>query len=445
VALAEYHDYSGDAQLLREAFVPLARLIALFERELDRLGLIPAADREGWWTFLDTGNINRAGYSAGLNFLFVAALGAAARVARVLGRVHEGARWQELARRVAAAARARFYAPPQGLYADNLVEEHPSDSFSEITNVLAALYAWPEGAEAAAPGGAGAEGAPAARTPSTGGAASVRRIPPTAVPAPSSMALLGRLLSGVQPLERTCSGLGQAGLVEALFRHGFVHEAVAELLRWWGGMLERGATTFWEVFDPELPPLTVPFSVRPHDAICLCHAWSTAPLYLLQNYVLGILPLSGGFRQVRILPGLCEAVRSAQGRMPTPRGEIRLDWRYQPAGSLPPAGQAAPGAPPPPPPPATPAGRGELALQLKLPGDVDEAEVLLPPAAAAEPGAPRTSSGRRTEVLVNDQILLAPEATYALPESVRALEREGEFVRLVLRGGASFRILRRDL
>jgi hypothetical protein len=50
----------------------------------------------------------------------------------------------------------------------------------------------------------------------------------------------------------------------------------------WGGMLDLGATTFWEGFNPaEKGEEHFAFYGRPY-AKSLCHAWSSAPVFLLR-------------------------------------------------------------------------------------------------------------------------------------------------------------------
>jgi len=69
--------------------------------------------------------------------------------------------------------------------------------------------------------------------------------------------------------------------VEAIIACGMSAEAAALLRDYWGGMLDRGATTFWEVFDPHdaaLSPYGNPL-LNSH-----CHAWSCTPTYFIRTY-----------------------------------------------------------------------------------------------------------------------------------------------------------------
>ncbi|MBR4664352.1 MAG: hypothetical protein IKO93_10810, partial [Lentisphaeria bacterium] len=67
----------------------------------------------------------------------------------------------------------------------------------------------------------------------------------------------------------------------ALFRAGFRNEAIEEIRRFWGGMIKAGATTFFEAYgEGKSGNGLYDFYTRPFG-LSLCHAWSSAPAFLL--------------------------------------------------------------------------------------------------------------------------------------------------------------------
>ncbi|OWU65371.1 MAG: hypothetical protein CBB60_005025, partial [Armatimonadetes bacterium Cent15-Ar3] len=58
----------------------------------------------------------------------------------------------------------------------------------------------------------------------------------------------------------------------------------------------------------------------------LSHSWQCTPTYQLSSRVLGVSPLAPGFKQVRIEPAVCD-LRWAKGSVPTPLGDVKVDWR----------------------------------------------------------------------------------------------------------------------
>ena len=70
-------------------------------------------------------------------------------------------------------------------------------------------------------------------------------------------------------------------VIEALMLLGMRREATDYIKEIWGGMLERGAETFWEVYVPNDPEFS-PYGDRMVNS--LCHAWSCTPAYFIRRY-----------------------------------------------------------------------------------------------------------------------------------------------------------------
>jgi len=69
-------------------------------------------------------------------------------------------------------------------------------------------------------------------------------------------------------------------VVEGLLAAGLPKEARVMLEKYWGGMVEAGADTFWEVYDP-MQPLSSPYGDIHINSFC--HAWSCTPSYFLRS------------------------------------------------------------------------------------------------------------------------------------------------------------------
>lgn len=128
-------------------------------------------------------------------------------------------------------------------------------------------------------------------------------------------------------------------------------EAVLDMIsRYWGGMLDFGATTFWEDFDlawtenagriDELVPDGKKDLHGDFGAHCyvgfrhsFCHGWAGGPTAFLSEHLLGVSPASPGFEKVRITPHL-GPLEWAEGTYPTPKGIIHLRHEKQPDGSI---------------------------------------------------------------------------------------------------------------
>ena len=70
-------------------------------------------------------------------------------------------------------------------------------------------------------------------------------------------------------------------VVEAMILAGMTAEAREYLTDYWGGMVRKGADTFWEAYDPSNDYLS-PYDFFPINSAC--HAWSCTPVYFMQKY-----------------------------------------------------------------------------------------------------------------------------------------------------------------
>lgn len=104
---------------------------------------------------------------------------------------------------------------------------------------------------------------------------------------------------------------------EALAKLGRFEDILGLTRQWWGFMLSTGATTCWETF-PGFEPAGR--WTRSH-----CHAWSAAPTFFQSRYQLGVAALEDGFARALIAPEPA-GLKWARGSVPTPHGEISVDW-----------------------------------------------------------------------------------------------------------------------
>lgn len=139
-------------------------------------------------------------------------------------------------------------------------------------------------------------------------------------------------------------------ILEAMAKAGNHQGAIDCIRQYWGGMLDLGATTFWEDFDIEWMENAgridqfVPEGKRDIHAdfgnYCykglrhsLCHGWASGPTAWLSEHVLGIEVLEPGGKKVRIRPHLAD-LEWAEGGLPTPRGVVRVRHDKRADGSV---------------------------------------------------------------------------------------------------------------
>jgi alpha-L-rhamnosidase len=109
-------------------------------------------------------------------------------------------------------------------------------------------------------------------------------------------------------------------IVDSFFAAGQTQQALDYIRSYWGDMLRRGATTFWEHFSFDWSEAGDVGRGGSH-----CHGWSAGPTYLLPLRVLGVEATERGFTKVRIAPQPGD-LTWAEGKVPTPLGPISVKW-----------------------------------------------------------------------------------------------------------------------
>ena len=120
-----------------------------------------------------------------------------------------------------------------------------------------------------------------------------------------------------------CSVYAAQYLMEALFSTGRDKEALALILadgdRSWKHMVNSGTTITWEAWDQKYKPN--------QD---WNHAWGAAPGNLLPRFVLGVEAITAGWKVIRIAPQTGD-LTFAKGKVPSPLGSVKIDWKHDTA------------------------------------------------------------------------------------------------------------------
>jgi hypothetical protein len=139
-------------------------------------------------------------------------------------------------------------------------------------------------------------------------------------------------------------------VLNALAKSGDIDTGLDFISQYWGGMLDYGATTFWEDFDlawtKDAGRIDEPVAAGKKDlhgdfgAHCyvgfrhsFCHGWAGGPTAWLSRNVLGITPVAPGCARVSITPNLGR-LEWAEGSYPTPKGPIHVRHEKQADGTV---------------------------------------------------------------------------------------------------------------
>jgi hypothetical protein len=120
-------------------------------------------------------------------------------------------------------------------------------------------------------------------------------------------------------------------VVTAMAKMGHRRAALNWIRQYWGGMVQEGATSFWEGYDPNwYKGSNFHASLQADNVsgyyVSLAHGWSSGVTSWLMTQILGIQPTAGGFATVKIRPDLL-GLKWAKGGEPTPHGVLHVSIR----------------------------------------------------------------------------------------------------------------------
>lgn len=238
--LWEYYQASADKETLNALYPTLLNLLKYFESHENQTGFLRS--EPDWWIFIDHGNpIDTRRYSLTLQSSYYGALIDGAKIANVLRDQETSRKLKIKAKNLKRKVNDYFWQEKIGLFDDCRNENEFCNHFTLQSNYWA-LY-W------------------------------------HVVDETKKKLLISNLLADNLNLPQSKTPFFNGFIAEVLFRDNKKEQAITLIKNYWGGMLEAGATTWWENFDLRTG------SMRSNMGDSLAHAWGSLPTYLLQKYL----------------------------------------------------------------------------------------------------------------------------------------------------------------
>ena len=292
ISAVDYVQHSGDLASGAALFPILMKQFEVIAQYLTAEGLIN--DKfPGWGTFLDWSAMDFGGISAGNNAIYILMHRKAAQLAYQLHKQDIALELDGQADRLAKTFHKTFWNEKEKLYIDAVHDGKPSPVRSQWVNTMAVL--------------AGVVKGDHART-------LLRKIidPKVMLPRTSGDYRLKPdfkvQTGGIVPIGTPGSGFL---LAQALFTASLDQEAIDYYKENWLSITANG--TFMEHFVPDANT-------------SYCHGWGAGPVVSFPQYILGVYPLSPGWKNVAIRPHP-GALSWAQGIVPTPLGDVQVSWK----------------------------------------------------------------------------------------------------------------------
>ena len=140
-------------------------------------------------------------------------------------------------------------------------------------------------------------------------------------------AIWDKVLSHPYPVNEMITPYYNNYCIFAMGEAGHTGDALQFIRDYWGGMIQEGATTFWEGYDTRWPKEHFHRFLQADNGqgyfVSLCHGWSSGATNFLTERILGVRSTGPGFATVEIQPELC-GLEWASGTVPTPTGDIKV-------------------------------------------------------------------------------------------------------------------------
>jgi len=282
LSINDYYLYTGDEAFVRAVYPRMKSLMEFVLSRTNAEGMVEGL--AGDWVFVDwpDGYLDKKGELSFEQVLFCRSLETMAQCSALAGEKAESEKYRELSVSLREKIESAFWCESKKALVHNRVGGVPSDTVTRYANMFAVLYGYLS--------------------------------PEKEQEIKSNVLYNEQVMSIVTPYMRFYE-------LEALCKLGEQRKVLEEIKSYWGGMINEGATTFWEKYNPAQSG-SEHYSMynRPFGK-SLCHAWGASPVYLLGRYYLGVSPTAAGYREFEIRPQL-GGLEWMEGSVPTPKGKI---------------------------------------------------------------------------------------------------------------------------
>lgn len=283
ISLWDYYQTYGDRKFLEQIHEQTEEIMCFCLGRSDEDGFMRG--RKGDWIFIDWALMDRTGALCGEQILFAKAMESYSKICRVLGAEDNGC--GEKAAKLKKAIQEKFFDTEKGVFVDSY--ESGKRMVTRHTNLLAYLFL------------------------------------PCTEQQKKDIYEKVILNEDITPITTPYFKFYE-NQVHCL--EGKPEKLEESIIDYYGKMLETGATTLYEAFDPtESGTQHYAMYGQPYEK-SLCHAWSASPIYLLGRYRLGVKNTGIAYDtfEVEPVPG---KLQEFSGTVPVPGGTVSVSVRKE--------------------------------------------------------------------------------------------------------------------
>lgn len=261
LSVKEHYGAYADEAFVRQVYPKMVSLMEFCEEQRDEHGFLVGRGKD--WIYIDWADLDKEGPLCAEQMLFAACYGAMEETARITdgGETAASTAYGQKKRELAEMIDRYYWDEEQSAYIDSFVSGRRH--VTRHANIFAILYGIADAAK-------------------------------------QDRIVQSVLLNDAIPTITT--PYFKFYELDVLCRMGRLSEVLAQIKSYWGGMLEQGAVTFWEEYDPKVPKEEQYDMYGDKFGKSLCHAWAASPVYLLAKYFAGVRLLSPGGEQYEVKP-----------------------------------------------------------------------------------------------------------------------------------------------
>lgn len=281
-SVREYYLYTGDSAFVKDIYPRMKTLADFCISRADENGF--AVGRKDDWVFLDWAPMPKSGILCAEQILFARALDSLSECAKIAGESEDCEKFAAMSRGLKGKTLKLFWDDARG----TLRHSYENGNFSEKTTRYAGMFAVLFGF----------------------------------LDAQKAEKIRDNILlnDSVQKITTPYMRFYELAALCEIGKHDYVLD---EIKSYWGGMLKEGATSFWEVYNPdERGAQHTAMYGRPFGR-SFCHSWGASPLFLLGRYFAGVRPTKAGYSEYEAAPELSK-LGWFKASVPTPFGEIKI-------------------------------------------------------------------------------------------------------------------------
>ena len=278
IGLHEYYVTYGDIEFIKNIYDKAVSLMEFCEAREDDKGFIVKKNND--WIFVDWSDIDKDGAVCAEQMLYIAANKAMAALTRLVGA--DPSSYEEKYSRLIETTNKFFWKEEKGAYID--CYESGKNHISRHANVFAILYDVANEEQKAK--------------------------------------IIENVLEN-DKITKITTPYFEGFELDVMGKIGHFDFIENMIKTYWKGMLDLGATTVWEEYNPNLSGAQHYEMYGNKYGKSLCHAWGASPIYLLGKYYLGVTPTSSGYETFEVKPYL-GGFKFIDGVVPIKDGSVRV-------------------------------------------------------------------------------------------------------------------------